>query len=171
MKHAQSQAHHQTEKWQIGLCVSSIFSSLLFVPHIPCSFLLLLYPPTPRPFSQVQTIGDAYVACTGLPFMRPGSAAENAKNCVRMGLAMLREISGVRTVEGGRIRMRIGIHVGTIGARPSVLQCFLRSLFLTPGLQSTRSCGFASTRSGASVHLGICRAEWSTLVFAVFPFI
>jgi class 3 adenylate cyclase len=65
---------------------------------------------------KVQTIGDAYVCCAGLPFLRQGTAAEHAKNCIRMGMAMLREINTVRTVEGGKVQMRIGIHVGTIVA-------------------------------------------------------
>lgn len=60
--------------------------------------------------------GDAYVCCSGLPFLRPGTAADHAANCIRMGFAMLREIASIRTVEGGRVAMRLGMHIGTVVA-------------------------------------------------------
>jgi class 3 adenylate cyclase len=73
---------------------------------------------------KIQTIGDAYVCSAGLPFVstnrnlffRDTSASEHAVSCVRMGLAMLEAVALVRTVEGGTISMRIGIHTGKVVA-------------------------------------------------------
>lgn len=69
---------------------------------------------------KVQTIGDAYVVCGGLPVgdaedIENLDAADHADNTVKMGMGMLEEISKVRTPgERRRVQMRIGIHTGTI---------------------------------------------------------
>eukprot|EP01006_Ploeotia_vitrea_P037460 TRINITY_DN66130_c1_g3_i4.p1 TRINITY_DN66130_c1_g3~~TRINITY_DN66130_c1_g3_i4.p1 ORF type:complete len:1740 (+),score=1035.90 TRINITY_DN66130_c1_g3_i4:2742-7961(+) len=67
---------------------------------------------------KVQTIGDAYVLVGGLPFCAPEqdevSASDHAVNVVNMAFDMIRVVNSIRTVEGSRIAMRIGVHTGTL---------------------------------------------------------
>lgn len=69
---------------------------------------------------KVQTIGDAYVIVSGFPFCAPPnttiSPAVAALNCINMAFDMIAVVDEIRTDEGGRVRMRIGIHTGKLVA-------------------------------------------------------
>ena len=61
---------------------------------------------------KIKTIGDAYMAAAGLPVPRPDHAAAVAD----MALEMVAAIAELRTPDGSRLAMRIGIHSGPVVA-------------------------------------------------------
>ena len=62
---------------------------------------------------KIKTMGDAYMAATGLPEPRPDHAATIAQ----FGLGMLKVLDRINRSEGGKpIQMRIGIHTGPVVA-------------------------------------------------------
>jgi phospholipid-transporting ATPase len=88
---------------------------------------------------KIQTIGDAYVIVSGFPFCTPrnpdadaassadatdagaagssspeDSPAACALRMMHMAFDMISVIESVRTAEGGRVRMRIGVHTGRL---------------------------------------------------------
>ena len=61
---------------------------------------------------KIQTIGDAYVLVSGLPFVSDAKPPEAATNCMLMAIDMLKAVARVRTTEQGAIEMRLGVHTG-----------------------------------------------------------
>jgi len=61
---------------------------------------------------KIKTIGDAYMAAAGLP--TPG--LDHLQNAVEMALEIRRRLAHRVGPDGGRLRMRIGIHTGPVVA-------------------------------------------------------
>jgi guanylate cyclase len=61
---------------------------------------------------KIKTIGDAYMAASGLPTPRP----DHAECAAEMALAMREEIARRTTPDGQPLRMRIGLHTGRVVA-------------------------------------------------------
>ncbi|MBL8671094.1 MAG: adenylate/guanylate cyclase domain-containing protein [Alphaproteobacteria bacterium] len=61
---------------------------------------------------KIKTIGDGYMAVSGLPVPRP----DHAKAAAKMALGMLRLMEDVRRLEGVEIGIRIGLHTGRVVA-------------------------------------------------------
>ena len=59
------------------------------------------------------TIGDAYVAATGLPFMESGTPH---LDIVNFALDMIAAVRTFITEDGERMNIRIGIHAGPVAA-------------------------------------------------------
>jgi class 3 adenylate cyclase len=62
---------------------------------------------------KVTTIGDAYVAATGLPFM---SSAMPQLDIVHFALDMIAAVQTFVTEDGQRMQIRVGMHVGPVAA-------------------------------------------------------
>ena len=62
---------------------------------------------------KVTTIGDAYVAATGLPFM---DSASPSMDIVSFALDMIAAVRTFVTEDGERMQIRIGIHAGPVAA-------------------------------------------------------
>ena len=61
---------------------------------------------------KIKTIGDAYMAATGLPESR----IDHADALIKMGLAMITKLAELRETLGLPLEMRIGIHSGPVAA-------------------------------------------------------
>lgn len=61
---------------------------------------------------KIKTIGDCYLAVSGLPTPRP----DHAEAAAALALALREEMAGRAAPGGGRVRMRIGIHSGPVVA-------------------------------------------------------
>ncbi len=61
---------------------------------------------------KIKTIGDAYMVVGGLPTPRP----DHAEAIADIALDMRSEITRVKTVDGARLHVRIGIHTGPVVA-------------------------------------------------------
>lgn len=59
---------------------------------------------------RIRTVGDAYMAVSGLPEMNP----EHAQNCARVALRMLRYIERRNSAHAEEWHCRIGIHSGPV---------------------------------------------------------
>jgi adenylate cyclase len=59
---------------------------------------------------RIKFLGDCYYCVSGLPIKNK----RHAKNCVELGLRMIRDIRELRLERHLNIDMRIGIHSGTI---------------------------------------------------------
>ena len=59
---------------------------------------------------KVETIGDCYMACTGLLAEDP----EHARNMVRFAHAAIAAAATVENPLGGRVRIRAGVHSGRV---------------------------------------------------------
>ena len=59
---------------------------------------------------KVETIGDCYMACSGVLVDNP----EHALNIVEFGKAMLAVSAKVQNPLGGRVKIRIGVHTGRV---------------------------------------------------------
>jgi len=62
-------------------------------------------------FSQVKTIGDAYIVCCGA-FGEATTAAEAARRVTSMGISMLDVVAATAREQQVDIGIRIGIHTG-----------------------------------------------------------
>jgi class 3 adenylate cyclase len=62
---------------------------------------------------KVTTIGDAYVAATGLPFM---NSAMPHVDIVNFALDLIAAVQSFVTEDGESMQIRIGIHVGPVAA-------------------------------------------------------
>jgi class 3 adenylate cyclase len=59
---------------------------------------------------KVETIGDCYMACTGLLTEDP----DHANHLVEFGQSMLRVAAGVSHPLGGSVHIRVGVHSGRV---------------------------------------------------------
>ncbi|CAB4061909.1 ADCY9 [Lepeophtheirus salmonis] len=59
---------------------------------------------------KISTLGDCYYCVSGCPEPTP----DHAKNCVEMGLAMIRAIREFDDDRNESVNMRVGIHTGTV---------------------------------------------------------
>lgn len=59
---------------------------------------------------KVETVGEVYVAASGLPH----ACSDHAERCARVGLAMLEAITQYTTPDGYPLQLKVGIHSGNI---------------------------------------------------------
>ena len=59
---------------------------------------------------KIKTIGDAYMAASGLPKPRP----EHVQLMARFALEMLEAVATRSAVDGGQLQLRVGIHTGPV---------------------------------------------------------
>ena len=61
---------------------------------------------------KIKTIGDNYMAASGVPVPSP----KHAVQCVQLGLKMLETVASLEEINGQRVQMRVGIHSGPVVA-------------------------------------------------------
>jgi len=61
---------------------------------------------------KIKTLGDAYMACGGVPLPLP----DHADRVVRMALEAIAVVRGVRERTGHNVYMRVGVHTGSVSA-------------------------------------------------------
>jgi class 3 adenylate cyclase len=61
---------------------------------------------------KIKTLGDAYMACGGVPL----PLADHAERVVRMAMEALAAVAAVRARTGAAVHMRVGVHTGRVAA-------------------------------------------------------
>jgi class 3 adenylate cyclase len=74
---------------------------------------------------KIKTVGDAYMAASGLPTPRE----DHARAAAEMALAMQREVAGRTAPNGEPLRMRIGLHSGPVVAGVIGVRKFIYDLW------------------------------------------
>ena len=61
---------------------------------------------------KIKTIGDNYMAASGVPVPSP----KHAVQCVELGVKMLETVASLEEINGQKVQMRVGIHSGPVVA-------------------------------------------------------
>jgi class 3 adenylate cyclase len=91
---------------------------------------------------RIKFLGDCYYCVSGVPIKNK----RHAKNCVELGLRMIRDIHELRLERHLSIDMRIGIHSGSIiggvmGANKWQYDVWSKDVIIANKMESTGVCG------------------------------
>jgi class 3 adenylate cyclase/CheY-like chemotaxis protein len=74
---------------------------------------------------KIKTMGDSYMAASGIPIQRP----DHAEAAVNMALSMLQALEDVNAVSGNHLNIRIGVHSGPVVAGVIGVKKFIYDLW------------------------------------------
>lgn len=91
---------------------------------------------------RIKFLGDCYYCVSGVPI----KTKRHAKNCVDLGLRMIKDIRVVRIARNLNIDMRIGIHSGSIiggvmGKIKWQFECWSKDVIIANKIESTGISG------------------------------
>lgn len=94
---------------------------------------------------RIKFLGDCYYGVSGVPI----KDKRHAKNCVDLGLRMIRDIRSLRRAKKINIDMRIGVHSGSIiggvmGSCKWQYDIWSKDVVIANKLESTGVSGYAS---------------------------
>jgi class 3 adenylate cyclase len=112
---------------------------------------------------KIKTIGDAFMAASGLLEPAPGAVA----SCVRLGLKMIEHTQGLRDDDGDSLgfNLRVGVHWGTVvcgvlGRRQFLYDLWGDAVNIASRLESQGEPGCVNLSPAAWGHVaGIVRGE------------
>lgn len=97
---------------------------------------------------RIKFLGDCYYGVSGVPI----KDKRHAKNCVDLGLRMIRDIRALRRAKKINIDMRIGVHSGSIiggvmGSCKWQYDIWSKDVVIANKLESTGVSGYASQQN------------------------